>query len=144
MKYGNIPVIVAGGIYTHDDIKRFIAMGADGVQMGTRFLQPRKARLPRRTSRQWLQPGRKIFMLPTGRGHPVACLPHSLSVADVSADAQQLRPPKCDKGYVLIKDSEGKFSICPAKTDNKDYFCICNGLLSSAGYNPDKKSRCTP
>jgi len=28
-----------------------------------------------------------------------------------------------------------KITVCPAKVDNKDYFCICNGLLSSAGYN---------
>lgn len=33
-----IPVIAAGGIYTGDDIRRFIDMGAAGVQMGTRFV----------------------------------------------------------------------------------------------------------
>lgn len=33
-----IPVIVAGGIYTGDDIRNFMEMGADGVQMGTRFV----------------------------------------------------------------------------------------------------------
>ena len=38
IKYGDIPVIVAGGIYTHSDIQRFLQMGANGVQMGTRFL----------------------------------------------------------------------------------------------------------
>ena len=37
--YGkDIPVIVAGGIYTGEDIKRFMDMGAAGVQMGTRFV----------------------------------------------------------------------------------------------------------
>ena len=41
--YGkSIPVIVAGGIYTGEDIKRFMDMGAAGVQMGTRFREPRK------------------------------------------------------------------------------------------------------
>lgn len=34
----NIPVIAAGGIYTGEDIYRFINMGASGVQMGTRFV----------------------------------------------------------------------------------------------------------
>ena len=34
----NIPVIAAGGIYTGADIFRFIKMGAQGVQMGTRFV----------------------------------------------------------------------------------------------------------
>lgn len=33
-----IPVIVAGGIYTGEDIYRFLKMGADGVQMATRFV----------------------------------------------------------------------------------------------------------
>ncbi len=34
----NIPVIVAGGIYSGADIKEFIDRGASGVQMGTRFV----------------------------------------------------------------------------------------------------------
>jgi nitronate monooxygenase len=33
-----IPVIAAGGIYDGADIRRFLAMGASGVQMGTRFV----------------------------------------------------------------------------------------------------------
>jgi nitronate monooxygenase len=33
----NIPVIAAGGIWTHEDIKKFLDLGADGVQLGTRF-----------------------------------------------------------------------------------------------------------
>lgn len=33
-----IPVIVAGGIYSGEDIRNFMEMGADGVQMGTRFV----------------------------------------------------------------------------------------------------------
>ena len=33
-----IPVIVAGGVYTGEDIYRYLLMGASGVQMGTRFV----------------------------------------------------------------------------------------------------------
>ena len=33
-----IPVFVAGGIYTNEDIKEMLEAGADGVQMGTRFI----------------------------------------------------------------------------------------------------------
>lgn len=33
-----IPVIAAGGIYTGEDILRFLKLGASGVQMGTRFV----------------------------------------------------------------------------------------------------------
>ncbi|WP_218188327.1 NAD(P)H-dependent flavin oxidoreductase [Desulfosarcina cetonica] len=33
-----IPVIAAGGVYDGADIRRFLEMGASGVQMGTRFV----------------------------------------------------------------------------------------------------------
>lgn len=33
-----IPVIAAGGIFTGEDIRKFLSMGAKGVQMGTRFV----------------------------------------------------------------------------------------------------------
>lgn len=52
---------------------------------------------------------------------------------------KRLRKPKCDKGYVLLKDADGKYSRCPAKESNEEFFCICNGLLSSAGYNSDQE-----
>ena len=32
-KWGNIPVIAAGGIWDNGDIKKFMALGADGVQL---------------------------------------------------------------------------------------------------------------
>jgi len=34
----DIPVIAAGGIYSGEDIYKFLEMGASGVQMGTRFV----------------------------------------------------------------------------------------------------------
>ena len=33
-----VPVIAAGGVYSGEDIKKFIDLGAAGVQMGTRFV----------------------------------------------------------------------------------------------------------
>lgn len=33
-----IPVVVAGGIYDSEDVKRVMALGADGVQVATRFV----------------------------------------------------------------------------------------------------------
>ena len=37
-KWGNIPVIAAGGIWDKQDIEEMMALGARGVQMGTRFI----------------------------------------------------------------------------------------------------------
>ena len=33
-----VPVVVAGGVYTRDDMDHYLQMGADGVQMATRFV----------------------------------------------------------------------------------------------------------
>ena len=46
---------------------------------------------------------------------------------------------QCDKGYVLLKDAQGRFTRCPAKEDNEHSFCICNGLCSAAGYDADQE-----
>ncbi|WP_295739148.1 nitronate monooxygenase [uncultured Helicobacter sp.] len=37
-KWGHIPIIAAGGIWDRSDIDRMMALGASGVQMGTRWL----------------------------------------------------------------------------------------------------------
>ncbi len=37
-KWGDFPVLVAGGVWDHADIQRFLTLGAGGVQMGTRFI----------------------------------------------------------------------------------------------------------
>jgi nitronate monooxygenase len=37
-KWGDFPVLVAGGVWDRGDIDRFLALGAAGVQMGTRFI----------------------------------------------------------------------------------------------------------
>ena len=38
MKEYKIPGVVAGGIYTREDADKIVALGADGVQMSTRFV----------------------------------------------------------------------------------------------------------
>ncbi len=137
---GDFPVIVAGGIYTYEDIVKFIAMGADGVQMGTRFLATEESSATEEYKQAVLHASDEDIVVAHRPGSPCG-LPFRvikqspMYVSCLSA----LRKPKCDKGYVLLKDSEGKFNVCPAKVDNKDYFCICNGLLSSAGYNPKEE-----
>ena len=139
MKYGDFPVIVAGGIYSHEDIVRWQNQGADGVQMGTRFLA---------TVESSATAAYKLAVV-HARKEDIAVIPHSpcempfriLTTSQMYLDTlKRLRPPKCDKGYLLRPDAEGNFTQCKAKDSNERYFCICNGLSSSAGYNPDKEA----
>lgn len=37
-EWGNFPLIAAGGVWDNDDINKMMSLGADGVQMGTRFI----------------------------------------------------------------------------------------------------------
>ncbi|MDH4163396.1 MAG: nitronate monooxygenase [Nitrospirota bacterium] len=137
-KFGDFPIIVAGGIYTHEDILRFLAMGADGVQMGTRFLATEESSATEAYKDAVVRATSEDIVLAHDPGSPCG-LPFRVirqSPMYVSA-MQHKRKPKCDKGYVLLKDAEGKFTRCPAKESNEHHFCICNGLLSSAGYNSD-------
>lgn len=46
-KYGrHIPVVVAGGIYDRLDVEHAISLGADGVQVGTRFVTTKECDAP--------------------------------------------------------------------------------------------------
>ena len=36
--WGEMPIIAAGGVWDHDDIIKMMEIGADAVQMGTRFI----------------------------------------------------------------------------------------------------------
>jgi len=140
MKYGNFPVIVAGGIYTHEDILRFLKMGADGIQMGTRFLATEESSATAQYKQAVISAKKEDIVVADKPGSPCGLPFRVIKQSPMYASSlKRTRDPKCDKGYVLLKDQEGKFTRCPAKEDNETSFCICNGLLSSAGYNPDKE-----
>ena len=139
-KFGDIPVIVAGGIYTHDDIVRFMDMGADGVQMGTRFLATNESSASEAYKQAVVRAKEEDIIVAHRPGSPCGLPFRVIKQSPMYVSSlQRKRTPKCDKGYVLMKDAEGQYTVCPAKEDNENYFCICNGLLSSAGYNPDKE-----
>lgn len=139
-KYGDFPVIVAGGIYSYEDIVRFIKMGADGVQMGTRFLATDESSATAEYKQAVIDAKEEDILVASDPGSPCGLPFRVIKNCPMYASAiKRLRPPKCDKGYVLLKDKEGKFTVCHAKESNAHHFCICNGLLSSSGYNPDKE-----
>ena len=140
IKYGDFPVIVAGGIYSYTDILRWIEMGADGVQMGTRFLATEESSATDAYKKAVISARKEDIAIAEKPGSPCG-LPFRVirqSPMFISA-LRGKRNSRCDKGYVLQKDKEGNFTRCDARESNEKSFCICNGLLSSAGYNPDEE-----
>jgi len=134
-KWENIPVIAAGGIYTHQDIKDAISMGCVGVQMGTRFLATFESGANQLYRKLLIECTEGDIELANRPGSPCGML---FRVIKQSPFYQQAllreRAPKCDKGYLLNKGH------CPSKHENEKTFCICNGLLSSIELNPNEKN----
>jgi nitronate monooxygenase len=136
--HGDFPLIVAGGIYTHEDIRRFLALGADGVQMGTRFLATEESSASEAYKQAVLRARPEGIVVANDPGSPCGLPFRVLCESPMYQSAlARRRPPRCDKGYVLLKDARGRFTRCPAKDDNEHFFCICDGLCSAAGHGAD-------
>ena len=138
--HGDFPVIVAGGIYTHEDIVRFLSMGASGVQMGTRFLATNESSATDAYKQAVVNAGKNdiaVVAYPDITPASPCGLPFRILKGSPAYNTK--RPPKCNRGYVLQRGPEGKLSVCqamPGSPNSDKFFCICNTLLASAGYAP--------
>lgn len=124
-----IPVIAAGGVYSGEDILRFLRLGAQGVQMATRFVATHECDADIRFKEAYLQcraediaiikspvgmPGRAIrnrFLESAAAGvRNVSrcawrCLDHcdiKNSVYCISAALNNARQGELDKGFVFV------------------------------------------
>ena len=134
-KHGDFPVIVAGGIYYHEDIVRWVnEIGADGVQMGTRFAATHESGASADFKQAMIDCREEDIIVAKKPGSPCG-LPFRIikTSPGYQTALQKNRPPKCNRGFVLRKDEEGDFTACPAR-DSYDNFCICNVLLSAHGF----------
>lgn len=130
----NIPVIAAGGVYTHEDIKHYIDMGCGGVQMGTRFLATHESGANSDYKQLLIDCTEDDIELSNKPGSPCGMLFRVLKQSPFYQEALTFsRAPKCDKGYLLNKGN------CSAKDANDKSFCICNGLLGSIKLAPNEK-----
>jgi nitronate monooxygenase len=127
-------VIAAGGVYSHEDIQKYLDMGCTGVQMGTRFLATYESGANEEYKKQVVECTEDDIELASKPGSPCGMLFRVLKSSPFYQEAlKRERAPKCDKGYLLNKGN------CPSKYENEKTFCICNGLLSSIDLNPKEK-----
>lgn len=63
-KYGtSIPVVTAGGIYDHEDMMHQLDLGADGVQVATRFVTTRECDAPECYKQAYIDAGAKDIVI---------------------------------------------------------------------------------
>lgn len=113
----HIPVIVGGGIYTGADIRKFIEMGAEGVQMGTRFVATHECDASTEFKEMYVKARKEdVTIIKSPVGMPGRVIINQF-VRDMEAGKQ--RPVKCRHHCIHTCD----FRTTP--------FCIADALLEA-------------
>ncbi|GAB6062795.1 NAD(P)H-dependent flavin oxidoreductase [Deferrisoma palaeochoriense] len=134
-RQGGIPVIAAGGIYDHEDVAAMLRRGAAAVQLGTRFLATQESGASEAYKRAVVASTLQDIEVAVAPGSPCGLPFRVLRSSSMYRKAVSgVLRVRCDKGY--LRGPAG----CLAVREQGKYFCICNGLLSSAGYNPDEEA----
>jgi len=104
-KHGvRIPVIAAGGVYTGGDISRYIHLGADGVQMGTRFVTTRECDASKEIKQAYLDSSKEdIVVIKSPVGMPGRAIRNQF-LDDVSEGKK--KPYKCPYHCIRTCDYE--------------------------------------
>ncbi|MDR1490973.1 MAG: nitronate monooxygenase [Desulfovibrio sp.] len=118
-----VPVIAAGGVYSGEDIHRFLNMGAAGVQMGTRFVATEECDADIRFKQAYIEAGEKdiaIIKSPVGM------------------------PGRAIKGRFLEALEEGRknfhclFHCITTCNPDKSPYCIAAALLNAMRGNMER------
>ncbi|MUM78809.1 nitronate monooxygenase [Pseudodesulfovibrio sp. F-1] len=107
-----IPVIAAGGVYTGEDIARFLEMGASGVQMGTRFVATHECDADERFKRAYIEARQEdVTIIKSPVGMPGRALKNSF----LDAVSTGLKHPRKCVHKCLHSCAEDKSPYCIAQ-----------------------------
>ncbi|MEW6411232.1 MAG: nitronate monooxygenase family protein [Candidatus Zixiibacteriota bacterium] len=117
-RYGKpIPVIAAGGIYTGRDIRKFLELGADAVQMGTRFVATEECDADDAFKQAYIDAGQDdIVIIESPVGMPGRAIRNKF-LNDVNGGLK--KPYSCPYHCILSCD----FKATP--------YCIANALMNA-------------
>lgn len=108
----DIPVIAAGGVYTGEDIAKFLEMGASGVQMGTRFVATHECDADEEFKRAYVEAQKEdVTIIKSPVGLPGRALKNSF----LDAVATGLKRPKKCVHKCLHSCAEEKSPYCIAQ-----------------------------
>ena len=124
-KFGRaVPIIAAGGVYTGADIKKFLDLGAAGVQMGTRFVATHECDADERFKQSYLAARQEDLTIIRS---PVGMPGRALTNDFINAAREGLKKPfKCIFHCV---------STCQQE---KTPYCIAQALISAMRGNLER------
>lgn len=122
----SIPVIAAGGIYDGRGMVAALALGAEGVQMGTRFMCAEECTISPKV-KDMIVKAKDRDTVVTGRstGHPVRCLGNKLT-----REFEQLEKDGTDP-EVLEKMGAGKLRLAMVEGDTQNG-SVMSGQIAGA------------
>ena len=129
-KYGvEIPVVVAGGIYDHSDVKRVMDLGADGVQVATRFVTTEECDADIRYKEAYIRASKediRIVKSPVGMPGRAIMNPFMKKVMDggkISHSPCHGCLTKCSPTEIPYCITDGLISAVKGDVDNALLFC---------------------
>lgn len=137
-KYGrHIPVVVAGGIYTHEDVMHQIGLGADGVQVATRFVTTEECDAPEVYKQAYISAGKAdIVITKSPVGMPGRAIKNSFLTA-VGDGIRSAIPhcyrclEKCDIAKIPYCITQALVNAARGDNDNALLFCGSNACRAT-------------
>ena len=137
-KYGrHIPVVVAGGIYTHEDVMHQIGLGADGVQVATRFVTTQECDAPEVYKQAYIAAGKADIVITKS---PVGMPGRAIKNSFLTAVGDGIRPAiphcyrcleKCDIAKIPYCITQALVNAARGDNDNALLFCGSNACRAT-------------
>lgn len=137
-KYGrHIPVVVAGGIYTHEDVMHQIGLGADGVQVATRFVTTQECDAPEVYKQAYIAAGKADIVITKS---PVGMPGRAIKNSFLAAVGDGIRPAiphcyrcleKCDIAKIPYCITQALVNAARGDNDNALLFCGSNACRAT-------------
>lgn len=131
-KYGKrIPVVTAGGIYNHEDVLHQLELGADGVQVGTRFVTTEECDAPMAYKQAYINARREdIVITKSPVGMPGRAIKNSFleQVGKTSAQIDHCYQclEKCNHATIPYCITKALVNAAEGDTDHALLFCGSN------------------
>lgn len=131
-KYGKmIPVVIAGGIYTHEDVLHQLELGADGVQVATRFVTTEECDAPEAYKQAYIQAKQEDIVITKSPGgnarqsHPQRILKTGRSRAEAAKTLLSV-PERCDRAKIPYCITDALVQAAEGHLDQALLFCGSN------------------
>jgi NAD(P)H-dependent flavin oxidoreductase YrpB (nitropropane dioxygenase family) len=154
-----LPFWLAGGFGSHEDFQRAIALGANGIQVGTAFAFSKESGMEKRLKERIIQAVLKglgrvktdPLASPTGFPFKVVEIDNTNGIEETYLQRNRI----CDLGYLreAYRKENGKLGYrCPSEPvedyvkkggkieDTVGRKCLCNGLVSTLGLGQERKN----